>query len=204
MSRDLIIALIGAAGLILSNLVTPIVNYIHKKKLNNKSKKLDLVKENVKIDLHISNKLEDIKDSINADTIWLCQFHNGGYYYPTGKSMQKFSMTYELTSSTVMQNLFQNIPTGLFSKAINELSEDNVINIPNFQNYNSYNLEAFGINLKYNSIYLFPLFTIDNKFVGFIGIGYDNENNLDENTINKIKIEARSIAGVLMNNYDKK
>ena len=71
------------------------------------------------------HKLDYIKDEFKADRVWLAQFHNGGHFYPTGKSIAKFSMVYEIVESTTksIQSNFQNIPVSLFSKPINHLLE---------------------------------------------------------------------------------
>ena len=52
----------------------------------------------------IDTQLEMMMNELECDRIWIAQFHNGGYFYPTGRSIQKFSIFYEKctppTSST--------------------------------------------------------------------------------------------------------
>ena len=59
----------------------------------------------------IDGQLEAIMNELNCDRVWLAQFHNGGHFYPTGKSIQKFSVFYEvLTPGTPsLKTTFQNI-----------------------------------------------------------------------------------------------
>ena len=44
----------------------------------------------------VDDQLEQIKDELDACRVWISQFHNGGNFYPTGKSIQKFSIFHEM------------------------------------------------------------------------------------------------------------
>ena len=84
-----------------------IKNYFDKRK-----KKPDMVRETLKVSELVNQKIEHIKDEFNADRVWVTQFHNGGNFYPTGKSMAKFSIIYETVHPgvTSVQTNFHNIP----------------------------------------------------------------------------------------------
>ena len=78
-----------------SGVVVPIIVVFINKKLE--AKKLiatDKLAQELQTSVIISNKLDALKDEFKADRVWVMQFHNGGHYYPTGKSIQKFSMFY--------------------------------------------------------------------------------------------------------------
>ena len=91
--------------------------------LSSRKKKPDLVHETLKVSELVNTKIEHIKEEFNADRVWVTQFHNGGNFYPTGKSMAKFSVIYETVHPGVasIQSNFHNIPVNLFSKSINEI-----------------------------------------------------------------------------------
>jgi hypothetical protein len=118
--------------------------------------------------------------------------------------MAKFSMIYETVSIKVnsIQNNFQNIPVSLFSKSINELLKNDVIEIIDFKDET---IATFG--LKYiaeesgcKSGYLFSIKSIDDKFIGILGVDYTGKKTkLNDDTINRLSIKATSIGGVLMN-----
>ena len=84
------------------------------------------IQEAVELNELVDTQLDLIMDELNCNRIWIAQFHNGGHFYPTGKSIQKFSFFYEKvtpnTSST--QHTFQNIPVSLFPKALGKLYKD--------------------------------------------------------------------------------
>jgi hypothetical protein len=197
-TSDVIIAFItgvlGPISLIL------IKNHLDKKK----SKKPDMVLDALKISKLVNNKLEDIRDEYKADRAWVAQFHNGGNFYPTGKSMAKFSFLYETVSANAssIQPNFQNIPVNLFSKSLNELLDDNVILIPDFKDET---IATFG--LKYiaeqnncKSGYMAAIKTIDEKFIGILGLDYTKRKvRLTDEQVTRLEIHSSAIGGVLMN-----
>ena len=171
--------------------------------LSSKKKKPDLVHETLKVSELVNTKIEHIKEEFNADRVWVTQFHNGGNFYPTGKSMAKFSVIYETVHPGVnsIQSNFHNIPVNLFSKSINELLQNDVIEIPDFKDDK---ISTFG--LKYiaeengcKSGYLFAIKTIDGRFIGTLGLDYTKrKTNLDMESINHLQVHASSLGGVLM------
>ena len=116
MSPEIIVAFItGVLG--------PISVILIKSYLDKRKKKPDLVHETLKVSELVTSKIDHIKDEFGADRVWITQFHNGGNFYPTGKSMAKFSIIYETVGIGVssIQSNFHNIPVNLFSKSINQL-----------------------------------------------------------------------------------
>jgi hypothetical protein len=177
-------------------------NYLDKRK-----KKPDMVRETLHVSELVNQKIEHIKDEFNADRVWVTQFHNGGNFYPTGKSMAKFSVIYESVHPGVpsIQTNFYNIPVNLFSKSINELLVNDVIEI---SDYKDDTIATFG--LKYvaeesgcKSGYLFAIKTIDDKFIGTLGLDYTKrKTKLDMESINHLQVHASSLGGVLMNHLN--
>ena len=177
-------------------------NYIDKRK-----KKPDMVKETLKVSELINQKIEHIKDEFNVDRVWVTQFHNGGNFYPTGKSMAKFSIMYEAVHPGVssVQNNFHNIPVNLFSKSINELLQNDSIEIPDFKDESiaTYGLKYIAEESGCKSGYLFAIKTIDGKFIGTLGLDYTKrKTKLDMESINHLMVHASSIGGVLMTHLE--
>lgn len=197
MSVDLTVALISS---IFTAIIGPIAVHIVKEKLE-KSKK-DILKESIENNTLVSNKVEKVKEKFKADRVWLTQFHNGGVFYPSGKSIQKFSMFYETVNQNVnsIQANFQNIPISLFSKSINHLLEDDTIIIPDYkdENINTYDLKYVTEENGCKSGYLFAIKTIDNKFIGILGVDYVKRKHvLTSEEIHELLVEASIIGGAL-------
>jgi hypothetical protein len=190
----------------LTGVAGPILVILVKTFIERKKKSIDTIENTLEISKLITAKIEGIKDEFKADRVWVAQFHNGGHFYPTGKSIAKFSIFYETVTAGVssIQSNFQNIPVNLFSKSINELLENNVIKISDFS---STAIATFG--LKYvaeehncKSGYFFAIKTIDNKFIGFLGVGFTKQKTkLDAESINHISNQASAMGGVLMTHY---
>lgn len=194
---------VGIIIAFISGVVGPILIMLVKNKLEKKEKP-DMVRETLKVSELVNQKIEHIKEEFNADRVWVTQFHNGGNFYPTGKSMAKFSIIYESVSPGVqsVQTNFHNIPVNLFSKSINELLVNDTIEI---YDYKDETIATFG--LKYiaedtgcKSGYLFAIKTIDDKFIGTLGLDYTKrKTRLDIESINHLQVHASSLGGVLMN-----
>ena len=123
MTQIIVAFLTGVAG--------PILVMLIKAHLDRKKSPSDMVADAVEIGNLVTAKIEHIKEEFNADRVWIAQFHNGGHFYPTGKSIAKFSVFYETVKVGIqsIQNNFQNIPVNLFSKSINQLLENSIIEI---------------------------------------------------------------------------
>lgn len=167
-----------------------------------KKKKGDMVTEALAVSDKIMHKLDHIKEEFEADRVWLAQFHNGGHFYPTGKSIAKFSMVYELveTNTKSIQNSFQNIPVSLFSKPINRLLERDTIEIYDYQDVTvpTYGLKYIAEEAGSKSTYMFAIKTIDSKFIGVLTLDFTRKKRkLDHEDVTSILNQATAIGGVL-------
>ena len=172
--------------------------------LDKRKKKPDMVMDTLRVSELINHRIDHIKDEFKADRVWISQFHNGGNFYPTGKSMAKFSIMYETVGPNTIsvQSSFKNIPVQLFSKSINELYNNDLIEIADFKDET---IATFG--LKYiaeesgcKSAYLFAIKTIDDRFIGVMAVDFTKKKTkLDMESINHLQVHASSIGGVLMN-----
>lgn len=172
-----------------------------------KKKTPDMIKDALRVSELVTTKIEHIKEEFSADRVWILQFHNGGHFYPTGKSMAKFSFIYETVSANAnsIQLNFQNIPVNLFSRSINQLLENDVIEIPDFKDETiaTYGLKYVAEDTGCKSGYLFAIKTIDDKFIGVLGIDFTKrKTKLDMESINHITNHSASIGGVLMGHLD--
>lgn len=178
-----------------------ILNSIKSKK-ETPQKKNDLLSEAIVSANLINLSIDHLLSEIEADRIWIAQFHNGGNYYPTGKSIQKFSFFYEtvrLSKYSVQMN-FQNVPVNLFSRALGHISEHNLIEIPDYKDTeaNTHGLKRLAEIHKAKSSYLFSIHNLENKLIAILGIDYvENKKKLEPEQITKVQLESAKIGGVL-------
>ena len=187
----------------ITGVLGPILVIYIKERLEKKKVKPDMVMDTLRVSELINTKIEHIKDEFDADRVWVTQFHNGGNFYPTGKSMAKFSIMYETVNSGVgsVQSNFHNIPVNLFYKSINQLLLNDVIEIPDYKDEKiaTYGLKYIAEDTGCKSGYLFSIKTIDDKFIGTLGLDYTKKKRkLDIESINHLQVHASSLGGVLM------
>lgn len=187
----------------ITGVLGPILVIYIKYLLEKRKKKPDIVMDTLRVSELIDHKIEHIKDEFKADRVWISQFHNGGNFYPTGKSIAKFSIIYEVVSlrTPSVQTNFKNIPVNLFSKSINQLLLNDVIEIEDFSDntISTYGLKYIAEESGCKSAYLFSIKTIEGRFIGVLSVEYTNEiKRLDMESINHLQVHASSIGGVLM------
>jgi hypothetical protein len=196
MSSEVIVAFI-------TGILGPISLLVVKKILDKRKVKPDIIKDTLKEGELVQTKIENIRDEFQADRVWIAQFHNGGNFYPTGKSMAKFTIVYEVVNVGVssIQSNFQSIPVNLFSRSINQLLENNLISIPDFKDETNatYGLKYIAEDTGCKSGYLFAIKSIDDKFVGIFGMDFTKKKvKLTDSEINEILVSASALGGVLM------
>jgi hypothetical protein len=193
---------VGIVIAFITGVIGPIAVIYIKSKLDKKEKP-DMVKDTLRVSELVTNKIEHIKEEFNADRVWITQFHNGGNFYPTGKSMAKFSIMYETVHAGVqsVQTNFHNIPVNLFSKSINQLLSNDVIEVADFKDETiaTYGLKYIAEDTGCKSSYLFAIKTIDDRFIGTLGLDYTKrKTRLDMESINHLQVHATALGGVLM------
>ena len=136
-------------------------------------KQSDPMPDAIKYNEQIEHQLDIILDELECDQIFIAQFHNGGHFYPTGKSIQKFSIFYEVLNPNIesVKNVYQNIPVSLFNKPLSELYEHGEVIIEDAEATNSYLLNT-TTGGKCKSIYLLSLTDLDGRIIGVMGIHY--------------------------------
>lgn len=187
----------------ITGILGPVLIIIIKNRLDKAKPKPDMVTDALRIGELVSARIDHIREEFKADRVWVSQFHNGGHFYPTGKSIAKFSVIYETVSPNTqsIQTNFQNIPVNLFTRSMNQLLEADVIEIGDYKDETiaTYGLKYVAEESGCKSGYLFAIKTIDDKFVGVMGIDYTKrKTKLDIESINHLAVHSSSIGGVLM------
>lgn len=167
-----------------------------------KKKKPDLIAEAVNNANVIHDQLDRMIVEFGPDRVWIAQFHNGGHYYPTGKSIQKFSFFFEAVNhaKNSIQANFQNIPVNLFSRALGHILVNDFIEIPDYKDVTvaTYGLKYVAEEHGAKSSYLFAIRNVENRMIGIVGLDYTKEiRKLDPTEITLLRLEATKIGGVL-------
>jgi hypothetical protein len=146
-------------------------------------KQNNLLQKSIHTNEEIDKQLEYILEEIKCDRICIAQFHNGGNYYPTGKSIKKFSIFYERISDRArsIKETFQNIPVSLFPKIFSTLYKEGELDIPKCSNNKMDNglFHIDGKDYKTKSFYIISIKDLNDNFIGLLAISfYEQEHTL--------------------------
>jgi hypothetical protein len=161
---------------LITSLIGPTILEWIKLKFLQKKPNEDLLGESIKKDEQIDLQIEQLMEELKCDRICISQFHNGGNFYPTGKSIKKFSIFYERISDKApsIKEVFQNIPVSLFPKIFSILYKNKEIDISDTSN-NNIDCGLFpiqGKKYKTKSFYLLSIDDLNGNFIGVLAISY--------------------------------
>ncbi len=186
----------------ITGILGPMILIWAKKKIEEKKGHDPLLKE-IEVNSIIDTEIDNLLFEIECDRVWMLQFHNGGHFYPTGKSIQKFSIFYESTSTGISRITpqFQNIPCSLFSKSFKELMINGEIVINDFEESNHYGLKEAALVTGCKSVMLLAIKSNihDGRVVGVLGVEYVHKRkNFTNEEKASVKESTALLSGVLM------
>tara|TARA_R110000772_G_scaffold89289_1_gene185068 strand:+ start:699 stop:1322 length:624 start_codon:yes stop_codon:yes gene_type:complete len=188
---------------IITGVLGPVLVTRYKFYLESKKLKVDPLVTSIKSSMLVNEQLDEIREELKSCRVWVSQFHNGGGFYPTGQSIQKFSICYENTKpgTTSIGEIYKNIPVSLFTKPFMSLYEDKEILIPNYTKEDKFNLSTFADGTNSKSAYLFALFSLKEEFIGTLGVEYcTRAKTLSEDQLNYVRDKSITI-GTLLSTY---
>ena len=153
----------------------------------------------------IDREIETIMDTLGADRVWISQFHNGGKFLHSTKSIQKFSIFHEVNVSGVspVAHTFRNIPASLYSRAFDELLKNGSIFIADFQDETiaTFGLKGGAEAVGTRASYTFALFNLGtNEFMGTLGVDWVKKpKQLKQDQLAYLSAEANRLSGYISN-----
>ena len=150
----------------------------------------------------VDTQIDQLIKELEADRIWVAQFHNGGTFYPTGKSIQKFSIFYEkcMPDAASIMHTFQNVPCSLFPKALATLFREGELAIPSFTSGENFDLASVAKPYGTQSFYMINLEDLKGRFIGVMAIAYNTEHKLSKEEWIFLRQKA-GVIGTLLDEY---
>jgi hypothetical protein len=151
----------------------------------------------------VDTQLEIIMNELECDRVWIAQFHNGGYFYPTGRSIQKFSIFYEkCTPDTLnIQQIFQNIPVSLFPRVLSKVYKDNELYVSDVNGKeDSYGLEFFTNQCGTKAACIVGLHSLDDHLIGIMGVSFKEPHHLEKDEWIFLRQKV-GVVGTLLSEY---
>ena len=195
MFTTIIVALITAV-------IGPIIVSWVKLKLEKPDKSTPM-REALEASTLIDAQLETIMEELECDRIWLAQFHNGGHFYPTGKSIQKFSFFYEKTSPNIppIQHTYQNIPVSLFPRVLSKIYKEGELSLEDVSvSQDTFGLEYLTTQYDTKSICMIGLHSLDDHLIGVLGISFRESHKMKKDEWILVRQKA-GVIGTLLSEY---
>lgn len=155
-----------------------------------------------KIDIKILNRMEEVKEIMDADRVHVYEFHNGEHY-ANGRSALKVSCTYEVVRAGTqsVQRSCMSVPLSVMPKYIATILDNSVVNVKDIENIRdsmpaTYNLK-FSQNVK-----AFTNVVIMNRQkepVGFIEVQWFDKKKFTENEYELLRLAAFIEENILIN-----
>ena len=162
----------------------------------------DIVRDDIERNMVIFDEISEIRETLDADRIWVSQFHNGGHFLHTNKSIQKFSITYEDVKPGISSiiHLFTDIPLSLYSRSMNYIMGNRHLWISDFKDDTvaTYGLKSAAEATGTNASYVVGLFDIaTDKCIGTMGIDYREKKKLTQTQKDFLIGRGSRLAGYL-------
>jgi len=172
--------------------------------LTKKAKPACVVSKNLKNEDLITSKLVKIREALKSDRVWICEFHNGGHTF-TGKSIQKFSQTYEVVQRGISKEGMntQNLPTALFSTFFNNVAsygEVHVYDVETVDNQLVNSIKSFLDTRGVKSFAAAIIKNIEGQMIGVLGIDFvTHRERFNKEELYALRDDAKILAGYLEN-----
>jgi GAF domain-containing protein len=187
---------------LITAIIGPIIVNWARLKMEKKSDKTPM-REALDASSIIDTQLENILNELECDRVWISQFHNGGHFYPTGKSIQKFSIFYEKSTPNLppLLHTFQNIPVSLFPRVLSKVYQDQEIAVEDVSTAtDTYGLEYMTTQFGTKSMCAVGLYSLDNHLIGVLNISYKESHRITRDEWILIRQKA-GVIGTLLSEY---
>jgi len=176
---DFNIEILAILGTILIAVITSIIGpliIIGKKNKGDSLKDIQRKKliSDIKTHKAINAQIHRLQKECLGERIFIIQFHNGGNYFPTGKSIQKMSISYERVSKNNIKSLkhiIQSLPVSLYPNILSDIQNNIKIYITPENKFEYEDIFSIG-KLPYT--YMEGLFNDVGTMIGIISIGYED------------------------------
>lgn len=142
------------------------------------------IKKQSEIDTNIYNRMESLKEELNADRIQIYEFHNG-IHYANGRSALRTTCTYEVCRYGIKpcQNYMQAVPLSCIPNFIKRLLDNGKLIVKELKDIEKTMPSTYALK-KNQDIKSFYDIIIKNRMgepIGFVAIQFcENEYNIDE------------------------
>jgi hypothetical protein len=199
MDAGLIQTIITTLGTITVAIITVVVkdSLDKRKQAMTKEKEEVITSEDMGSMLIVQEWLEDFRSKYDFERASIFQFHNGGKFFQ-GKSMKKFSMTYEVTAPGYekVKRTYQNILASEYPRWITNMLEKKCFStlVDDLEYRDRVDLESMGVK----QFVTIPIHCLKGNLIGFL-VGYnmaDVDYNIRESFVSLVE-DSKFVSGYI-------
>jgi len=162
----------------------------------------DEVRKEIAHTERVNVEIEEIINKLSCDRVWITMIHNGGHFLYSNKSMQKFSVVYEVVAPGVAptSSIFTSTPISLYSKFFVEIVNSRFVGISNYDNPEipSFGLKQGSEATGCKASYIFGMFDFGTgKLIGCVGIDYLIPHVLTDDEYDYFNSQSLRLSGYL-------
>ena len=161
--------------------------HFFKKYLDQKLAKPDVAKSMPKqndLDVALINKMEYVKEQLNADRIHVYEFHNGDRL-AKARSAFRFSCTYEVVKagSKSLRTTLEKVPISLLPHFIKRLRTEHVFICKDVEELKETFPSTYGFKKAYGieAFYDVAITDLEGDVIGILAVQWDDKNNFKIN-----------------------
>ena len=153
------------------------------------------IKHQSDIDMKIHNRIEEIKEYLNADRVQIYDFHNGGHY-ANGRSALKTSCSFEVVRSGIEghQKELQAVPLSCIPQFVQELVKNGELKVDDLEEIKNTMPSTYQLKKEQDIASFYDIILNDEKGepIGFLAFQYTKTNCVnftkeEKNQILKLK-----------------
>ena len=200
MKMDIIQTIITTLGSIIVTLITVFAKSFLEKRAEKRAKEKDetITEEDVEHMNIIQAWLEDFRERYDFERASIFQFHNGGKFFQ-GKSMKKFSMSYESVAPGYekMKRNMQNILTSEYPHWVGDMLKRKCFSylVTELESKERKELESMGVE----QLVIVPIHCLRGTLIGFIaGYNITEPNENIKESCHDLVEDSKYISGYLL------
>jgi hypothetical protein len=196
------IAIILAA--LISGVVGPFViwQYKESQREEEEAEKRETINDEVEFAQDLTKEIEKIRREVEADRVWIAQFHNGGRLLSSlrNTSMKRVSVTHEVVGAGVSreQNTFSGMLVSFFSDMISRLIEEDHTEYSEENVEEEPEVELLFRQRGTEKMNLLAMRNIEGVLIGILGVEYvEDPRSLSEEERQYLSAKASLLAGYI-------
>ena len=160
-----------------------------------------------KIDIKVLNRMEEVKEILDADRVLVYEFHNGEHY-ANGRSALKVTCTYEVCRAGVksVQRESMSVPISIMPRYIATILDNSIVDVKDIEDIKETMPATYNIKVSRNVTSYSNVVILNSKKepVGYIEVEWFDKKKFNKNDHELLRLAAFIEENILLNIDNKK